>query len=174
MTGLPSLAAFARGAVALLACVLGLLSLPASAFIAADRPAPDFTLQSAVGANVRLSEQRGKVVVIQFFTSACGPCRAQMTVLNRLAEKYKDAGLLVLGVSIDDDSASTLNTIARLGINYPVLLDRARQAARAYQLQGVPSTALVDRDGRLRYAHSDYRDGQAAMYETQIQELLRQ
>lgn len=155
-------------AVALLA-----LAAPAQALLPVGGAAPDFTLTSLVGGNWRLSEQRGKVVVVHFWNAGCGPCRNQMALLAQLAEKYKASGLVVWGVSIDDEAGSALNAVGRMGIMYPVLLDRERKVARVFQLQTLPSMVVIDRDGRIRHAYSDYRDTQGPVIERQIQELLR-
>lgn len=161
--------------LAALVPVIGLVTLaaPARAVLPAGEAAPDFTLSSLVGGNWRLSEQRGKVVAIHFWNAGCGPCRSQMALLAQLADKYKTSGLVVFGISIDDEAASVLNAVGRMGIMYPVLLDRERKVARSYALKTLPSMVLVDRDGRIRHAYSDYREAQAPVIERQIQELLR-
>jgi peroxiredoxin len=153
------------------------LACTATAAVASVRPqqaAPDFTLKRAEGGNLRLAEQRGQVVLINFWASWCGPCRVEMPHLNRLHDKYKAGGFMVLGVNIDDDPRHGAATAARWGIRFPVLLDAEKNVTRTYDLGAMPSTVLVDRDGRIRYLHRGYRDGLEAEYERQIRELVKE
>ncbi len=151
--------------------------LPAAGAWAAVQPqqaAPDFTLKRAEGGNLRLAEQRGQVVLINFWASWCGPCRVEMPHLNKLHDKYKAGGFMVLGVNIDDDPRHGAATAARWGIRFPVLLDAEKSVTRTYDLGAMPSTVLVDRDGRIRFLHRGYRDGLEAEYEKQIRELVKE
>jgi peroxiredoxin len=157
-----------------LATLLLLASTAAGAAVQALQPAPDFTLQRAEGGNLRLVEQRGQVVLINFWASWCGPCRVEMPHLNRLHDKYKAGGFMVLGVNIDDDPRHGAATAARWGLRFPVLLDASKAVTRRYDLGAMPSTVLVDRDGRIRYLHRGYREGLEAEYERQIRELVKE
>jgi peroxiredoxin len=146
----------------------------AQAAVKLQQAAPDFTLKRAEGGNLRLAEQRGQVVLINFWASWCGPCRVEMPHLNRLHDKYKAGGFMVLGVNIDDDPRHGAATAARWGLRFPVLLDAEKTVARTYDLGAMPSTVLVDRDGRIRYLHRGYRDGMELEYERQIRELVKE
>lgn len=151
--------------------------LPAAVAWAAVQPqqaAPDFTLKRAEGGNLRLAEQRGQVVLINFWASWCGPCRIEMPHLNKLHDKYKAGGFMVLGVNIDDDPRHGAATAARWGVKFPVLLDAEKTVTRTYDLGAMPSTVLVDRDGRIRFLHRGYRDGLELEYEKQIRELVKE
>ena len=159
---------------ALAALLLGCAVAAPALAVRDSGPAPDFTLASHVGSNHRLLEQRGKVVVLNFWNAACALCRDQMAVLNRLYEKHRAAGVVMYAINIDDIESTALNATARLGLSYPVLIDRDKRAARAYQLVNVPSAVIIDRDGRIRHAYRDYTREHAAAYERQIQELLRE
>ena len=146
----------------------------AHAAVTAQTNAPDFTLRSTEGRNLRLQEQRGQVVLINFWASWCGPCKQEMPHLNRLHDKYRSAGLVLLGVNIDDDTRLGTATAARWGIKFPVLLDADKAVTRQYDLGAMPATVLVDRDGRVRYLHRGYREGTEEAYERQIRELLKE
>lgn len=157
--------------------VLLLLSLAAAAAAAnltPAAPAPDFALKSLGGSNLRLREQRGQVVMVNFWATWCGPCRVEMPHLNRLYEKYRSSGFQLLGVNIDDDPSQAQQLVAKLGLRFPVLLDSDKQVSRLYDLTTMPSTVLIDRDGRVRYVHRGYRNGYEDMYEKQIRELLKE
>jgi peroxiredoxin len=157
-----------------LATLLLLASTAAGAAVQALQPAPDFTLQRAEGGNLRLVEQRGQVVLINFWASWCGPCRVEMPHLNRLHDKYKAGGFMVLGVNIDDDPRHGAATAVRWGLRFPVLLDASKAVTRRYDLGAMPSTVLVDRDGRIRFLHRGYREGLENEYERQIRELIKE
>jgi peroxiredoxin len=97
-----------------------------------------------------------------------------MPHLNRLHDKYKAGGFAVLGINIDDDPAHGAQTAQRWGVRFPVLLDASKDVTRRYDLGAMPSTVLVDRDGRIRFLHRGYRDGMEAEYERQIRELIKE
>ncbi|MEY4764712.1 MAG: hypothetical protein RI907_1385 [Pseudomonadota bacterium] len=163
-------------ALSLSACSMAaVLCAPTVAFAAAavNAAAPDFTLRSAQGTNLRLQELRGKVVLVNFWATWCGPCRQEMPHLNRLHEKYGKSGFVLLGINVDDDPRKALSVAEELGIRFPVLLDTDKKVSEAYGLQAMPSTFLVDRDGKLRHLHRGYLSGFEAQYEQQIRELLR-
>ena len=161
----------AGGALALAATLAATL---ATAAVTPQAPAPDFTLPGADGQNLRLQEQRGRVVLINFWATWCGPCKQEMPHLNRLHEKYRSAGLVLLGINIDDDPAKGIAGASKLGLKFPVLLDADKRVSRLYDLASMPSTVVIDRDGRVRYLHRGYREGFEASYEQQIRELLKE
>jgi peroxiredoxin len=154
--------------------VAALLAATAQAAPVLQAPAPDFTLRSSEGRNLRLGEQRGQVVLLNFWASWCGPCQQEMPHLNRLHEQYRAAGLLMLGVNIDEDPRVALQAAARLGVKFTVLLDAEKTVSQLYALGSMPATVLIDRDGRVRHLHRGYRDGVEALYEQQIRELLKE
>jgi peroxiredoxin len=135
--------------------------------------APDFTLRTLSGPNTRLQEQRGRVVMINFWATWCGPCRQEMPHLNRLYDKYRSAGFVLLGVNVDDDVRNAADVALKLGIKFPVLLDTDKAVSHLYDLSTMPSTVLIDRDGRVRYIHKGYLAGVEDVYDKQIRELLK-
>jgi peroxiredoxin len=157
-----------------LAAALGLAAGDADATLAAASKAPDFTLPVIGGANLRLQEQRGRVVMVNFWATWCGPCRVEMPHLNRLYDKYRGSGFVLLGVNIDEEPRKAADLAAKLGLRFPVLLDADKKVSRLYDLTAMPSTVLIDRDGRVRYIHRGYRDGFEDTYEKQIRELLKE
>jgi peroxiredoxin len=160
----------------LTASCLALLLFAAGAPAApvAQAAAPDFTLRNAAGGNLRLREQRGQVVLVNFWASWCGPCRQEMPHLNRLYEKYRASGFVLLGVNIDDDAHAAATAAARWGLKFPVLLDAEKSVSRLYDLGSMPTSVLIDRDGRVRYLHRGYREGVEQAYEQQIRELVKE
>ncbi|PPE70288.1 TlpA family protein disulfide reductase [Caldimonas thermodepolymerans] len=156
------------------ALAVALLASLRSEAVTLQSPAPDFTLRAMQGGNLRLKEQVGQVVMINFWATWCGPCREEMPHLNRLYEKYRNSGFVVLAVNIDDDARQAESMAARLGLKFPVLLDTAKQVSKLYDLKAMPSTVMVDRDGRVRYLHRGYLSGYEQTYEKQIRELLKE
>ena len=136
--------------------------------------APDFALKSSTGENLRLSEFRGDVVMINFWATWCGPCRQEMPLLDELYSRYQRVGFNLLGVNIDDDSNRAMNMIEELGVNFPVLFDARKEVSKLYEVEAMPVTVIVDREGTVRYVHHGYKPGYEDMYLDQIRSLLRE
>jgi peroxiredoxin len=122
-------------------------------------PAPDFALKSSTGENLRLSEYRGDVVMINFWATWCGPCRQEMPLLDELYTRYERVGFSLLGVNIDDDSRRAMDMISELGVHFPVLFDNRKEVSKLYEVDAMPVTVLVDREGYVRYVHHGYKPG---------------
>jgi peroxiredoxin len=146
----------------------------AHAKAAPNAQAPDFTLRQIDGPNLRLGEQRGQVVMVNFWATWCGPCRVELPHLARLSDKYRSSGFLLLGVNIDDDPTAAKALAAKLGLTFPVLLDSNKQVVGAYDLNAMPATVLIDRDGKVRHLHRGYKEGVEALYEQQLRALLKE
>jgi len=147
-------------------------SLASSSLV--GQTAPDFVLKSATGENLRLSEFRGDVVMINFWATWCGPCRQEMPLLDDLYNRYQRVGFRLLGVNIDDDSRRAMQMIEELGINFPVLFDEQKEVSKLYEVGAMPVTLLVDREGTVRYVHLGYKPGYEEYYLTEIRSLLRE
>ncbi len=135
-------------------------------------PAPDFALKSLTGENLRLSEYRGEVVVLNFWSTECGTCVLQMPAVQKLYEQYRGSGLQVLGINIDRNSRRAREMVEKLELAYPVLLDAEKSVSREYKLNALPFVVVIDRDGAIRYTHSGYRSTDRHLYRGQINELL--
>ena len=154
---------------------VALLFLASPFALAADPvPAPDFTLKSNSGENVRLAEQRGTVVMLNFWATWCAPCRKEMPLLDELYQRYSDAGFVLYGVNVEQDSAAADKLIADLGVSFPILYDPESKASRAYDVNAMPTTVMVDKDGNVRYVNRGYRAGDEEKYREQIRELIRE
>ena len=140
----------------------------------AGKTAPDFVLKSATGENLRLSEYRGDVVMINFWATWCGPCRQEMPLLDDLYARYGRVGFSLLGVNIDDDARRAMQMVEELGVNFPVLFDDTKEVSKLYQVEAMPVTVLVDREGTVRHVHHGYKPGYEEKYLTEIRSLLRE
>jgi peroxiredoxin len=136
--------------------------------------APDFALKSATGENLRLSEYRGDVVMINFWATWCGPCRQEMPLLNELYNRYQRVGFNLLGVNIDDDSSRAMKMATELGVSFPVLFDSRKEVSKLYEVNAMPVTVLVDREGNVRHVHHGYKPGYEEKYLDEIRSLLRE
>lgn len=136
--------------------------------------APDFTLKSTQGDNIRLSEHRGEVVLLNFWASWCGPCRQEMPQLDALQQRYSKLGFNVVGVNVDKDSALANKLLKDIPVTFPVLLDNTGSVSASYNVSSMPTTVIIDRDGNMRYLHKGYKPGYEQDYEQQIKELIRE
>jgi peroxiredoxin len=146
---------------------------PAEVCSAPSRPANlDFTLQEVRGREITLSEFRGQVVLINFWATWCVPCRIEIPHFVALHEKYRDRGLVILGVSVDESTESLASFVTELEMTYPVLVAaKRRDLLEAYgPPAGFPTSVLISRDGKICTQHVGLTD--AAVLERQIQALL--
>ncbi len=115
------------------------------------KPAPDFRLRNLRGGETALSSFRGRVVLINFWATWCGPCRAEMPSMEALYGSYKRADFEILALSIDTiDSVKVASFIEAFGFRFPILLDNYLAVNQLYQVRVVPASFLVDRKGVLR------------------------
>jgi peroxiredoxin len=138
------------------------------------KSAPDFTLKSLSGKNLKLSEMTGNVVLINFWASGCGPCREEMPLLNALHNKYEPLGFTVLGVNVEEDLKGAKGFLKNFPVDFPVLLDNTNQVSKQYKVIAMPTTVVVDRDGNMRYLHQGYKSGDEAKYRQMVKTLVRE
>lgn len=158
----------------MVAALLALLVFPAAYADVVEGPAPDFTLKSRSGENVKLSEYRGDVVMINFWASWCAPCRQEMPLLEEMYKKYSDLGFVLLGVNVEEDSTKANDLLREVAVTFPVLFDNSNKVTKLYNVVAMPSTILVDRDGKMRYLHRGYLPGYENEYVKHIKELIRE
>lgn len=158
----------------LMVVLAGLVVLPVAAEIKPLKEAPDFTLKSNQGTNIRLSELRGEVVLINFWASWCGPCRDEMPLLNDIYLKFRDKGFKLLGVNVEEDFRKGKIMVRDLKIVFPILLDSENTVSKKFDIDAMPTTVLVDRDGNIRYIHMGYLPGYEDEYLKQVRELLQE
>src|SRR5450755_457874 len=150
-------------------------SSPAAAPTMVGRDAPDFVLKTLAGTNLRLSEFRGQVVLLNFWARWAGDSRQEMPALNKINTTYERAGLVVLGVSVDEDLRRSREFAEAMKVSYPIMFDTGgSNIGRDYLLEKMPMTILVDRSGVVRYSHVGFRAGDDRIYLEKIRELLRE
>jgi len=132
--------------------------------------APDFKLTSLDGKPVTLADSHGKVILLNFWATWCGPCRAEIPDLVELQNKYKDR-LQILGLVVDDDDQDAIKEFAeKLGINYPVAIAGDDIRLQYGGIAALPTSFVLDAEGRIVQKHEGLRD--PLLYETEIRSLL--
>lgn len=134
--------------------------------------APDFALKDANGATVRLSDYKGKVVLLDFWATWCGPCKIEIPWFIQFEQQYKDKGFAVLGVSMDDDGWSAVKPyIEERKINYRIALGDDKVSELYGGVESLPTTLLIDRAGRIAKVHIGLETGRDG-FENEITNLL--
>jgi peroxiredoxin len=150
------------------------LTLPALAADPTGAPAPQFTLTARSGANVSLGQYRGQVVMLNFWASWCGPCRQEMPLLDSIYTKYKRMGFTLIGVNVEPDSKSANDWLKQTPVSFPILYDKESKVSKMYDVEGMPSTVIIDRAGKVRALHRGYKPGDENEYLDSIRTLVRE
>lgn len=167
----------ARFAALALGCVLFAASLAAGAvekYELIGKPAPDLVARGLTGQNVRVSEHRGEVVVVSFWSGSCNTCRAQLTALDRIAKTYASAGLTVIGVNLDDNVPRAEKFARAQDVQFPLLISTPENTGRDYRVDRLPMMVFVDREGVLRSAHREFKASDEAKYVRELRTLLNE
>ncbi|TDF34778.1 TlpA family protein disulfide reductase [Alteromonadaceae bacterium M269] len=136
--------------------------------------APDFTLKSKSGSNMRLSEQKGNIVLVNFWASWCGPCRAELPEFEKMQQDYEDLGFTVMAVNVDDDSRKADVLLRDIKVSFPVLFDPEGDVSKLYDVSAMPTTVVIDRDGKQRLLHKGYKRGDEKKYRQLVKALMRE
>lgn len=137
----------------------------------ASRIAPDFTRYSLTGRRVNLSSFQGKVVLLNFWASWCGPCLTEIPRFVDWQREYGTQGLEVIGISMDDEDTPARRVTRRYGINFPVVMGDEKLGELYGGVLGLPDTFLIDRHGNIRFRHQGAID--LKVMEDEINSLLR-
>lgn len=152
-----------------------LCAAPALSADAIGQPAPAFSLPLRGGdASLALEQLHGQVVMVNFWASWCGPCREEFPLLDQMYKKYKGLGFTMLGVNVEPESKDAEGFLAKTPVTFPIVFDRSSTASKLYHVEGMPSTALIDRNGVLRWVHRGYKGGDENEYLDQVRNLLKE
>jgi thiol-disulfide isomerase/thioredoxin len=133
-------------------------------------PAPDFKLAGLDGKSIGLADFKGKVILVNFWATWCGPCRAEIPDLVELQNKYKDQ-LQIIGLVVDDDDQDAINSfVKKFGINYPVAVATTELRIQYGGIPALPTSFVLDPQGRVVQKHEGLRD--PVLYEVEIRSLL--
>ncbi len=141
-----------------------------------NAPAPLFSGTTMDGKVVQLSDYKGKVVLLDIWASWCGPCQEEMPFLMDTYKQYNDQGLVILAVNIDNDVQNVQKFISRLEAPpaFPIILDKDSKIPPLYQVKGMPTTVLIDRNGLIRYQHKGFKSEKKDAYLKEINALLKE
>jgi len=135
------------------------------------KPAADFTLKDAEGRDVTLSDYKGKVVLLNFWATWCGPCKIEMPWFVEFQRKYKDRGFSVIAVSLDDEGWDIVRPFAdRLELNFPVVVGSDEMADKYGGVAALPTTFIIDKEGLIVNSHMGLVG--RGEYEEDIESLL--
>ena len=137
-------------------------------------PAPDFSLMDLKGNAVTLKQFKGKVVFLDFWAPWCDPCREEIPALDALYKKYRNDGLEVIGIDIDDSEKLAAEFLQKIPVAFTILIDKRGISRRAYNFRMLPTAFIIGRDGVIRNVHMGFGKEFLQMYETEIAELLKQ
>ncbi|MBP2020175.1 peroxiredoxin [Symbiobacterium terraclitae] len=131
-------------------------------------PAPDFELKTVEGETYRLSDLKGKAVMLNFFATWCTYCKAEMPVLQEAYEKYRDQGFLILAIDLDESDLAITTFRDQYGLTFPIVVDRGSNVSQRYQIVPLPTSYFVDRSGIVRAKWT------GAIDKAQMEALLKQ
>lgn len=170
---LPTRRIFLGSALATAAACVAPATLAAAASGSAV-PAPDFELPLRAGGTVKLAGLRGKVVMLNFWASWCGPCRQEFPILDEMYRKYQPMGFTLVGVNVESETKDAERFLAATPVSFPVAFDRENSVSGKYGVSAMPTTLLVDRKGNVRWLHRSYKPGDENQYLDQVRRLLRE
>ena len=153
--------------------LLGLLMV--SAVLGQDRALPNATLKDMRNRPVQIQKQtKGDIVLVNFWATYCVPCRKEMPLLNDLQQKYKQQGVQVIGVAIDDSrTVGRVSSVIRaLKVDYGILLDTEQKLYKNFNTSAMPFSILVNREGTIVWEHTGYIPGDEKKMESEILKLL--
>lgn len=137
-------------------------------------PAPEFKLANRAGGELSLFGLKGQVVMINFWASWCGPCRQEFPALDQIYRKYKPMGFEMVGINVESEKADAERFLGKTPVSFPILFDPDNKVSGNYGVSAMPTTFLVDRQGRVRWQHRAYKPGDEAKYIEQIRAVLRE
>ena len=157
-----------------LALSLGLAAVAGTAS-ALDKGArlPEIGGNDLTGKPVTASGLAGKVVIVDFWATWCAPCKEELPVLEKLYQKYKGRGLVVVGVSVDEEAGNVAPFIKKMKVSFPIVHDAGHKIADRFKPPKMPSSYVVDRNGIVRHVHEGFHAKDAAALDAEVQALLK-
>lgn len=152
-------------------CIAALASTLASA-IGTGEPSPGFALLNAAGELVALDHLQGRVVYVDFWASWCGPCRRSFPWMNELRQRYRDTDLVIIGINVDKRRSDADRFLLQTPAAFTVLFDAAGVTPSAWGVRAMPSSYLIDRQGKVVAVETGFDDDRKSVVEERIRKLL--
>jgi thiol-disulfide isomerase/thioredoxin len=156
--------------------LLSMLLYPAALFaVEIGQEAPAFELHPITDGDVsRLLDSRGKVVLLDFWASWCGPCRKSLPLYNHMYLELADRNFEIIAINTDENPDDGLRFLERYPVDYPVLKDPGATVPPRYQLKAMPTAYLIDRSGRIHSIFAGFREGEMTKVRTAVEKLLNE
>lgn len=136
--------------------------------------AKDFVLKDINGKEYKLSDFKGKIVVLDFWATWCPPCRASLPFFNELYKTYKDRGLVVIGISVDISERTVKRFVQDKKLEYLILLDKDNLVSDLYNVFSIPTTIIIDKNGNVVMRRTGFSKSHAQLFENKVKELLKE
>lgn len=159
--------------VGLLASLLAFPVQAGDSPLVVGQPPPALALQDLDGNTVSLDSVRGSIVVLDFWASWCGPCRIELPLLSAMQDQHRDAGLKVLAVNVDTETSLRDAFLARNPVQLTILDDSSQATIAAYQVEKMPTTVVVDREGKVHAVHYGFDKASFAALRGEVDALLK-
>lgn len=148
-------------------CLLILIAAPLSA-----QQAPNFALNNPT-LPAQLSQLKGKVVYVDFWASWCQPCRKSFPWMNQLQQQFSNDEFVMLAVNVDSDKALADVFLQQVPANFPIVYDPKGEIAAKYDLLGMPSSFIINKQGEIVFSHTGFFENKIADYQSEIESLLK-
>jgi cytochrome c biogenesis protein CcmG, thiol:disulfide interchange protein DsbE len=158
---------------AFLAIMLSLIAFQTQALTVGEA-GPAFDLPGDGASTVKLSSYKGKVIYVDFWASWCGPCKQSFPWLNDMQSKYGSKGFQVLALNVDVNTTDAKNFLNTNPAKFTIAYDAKGVTPKAYGIKGMPSSVLLDADGKVLFQHTGFRESDRAQLEKTIQQALGQ
>jgi peroxiredoxin len=164
-----------RRHAALALTLFALIGMPALALaVEVGEPPPEINLADLnSGKKISLGALKGKVVVVDFWASWCAPCKEEMPVLESLYKRFKDSGLVIIGVSVDNEAANAKKFLTSVKVSFPIVHDAAHQVTGKYSPPRMPTSYVIDKTGKIRFVHAGFRKEDGKKLEEEVTKLLK-
>jgi cytochrome c biogenesis protein CcmG/thiol:disulfide interchange protein DsbE len=155
------------------ACAGGGASSPGGNHPLLGNPAPDFSLPAqSGGSKAALAEGDGKVRLVDFWATWCGPCKASFPKYEALAKKYSD-DVVIIGISEDDEADGIKDFATETGATFTLAWDKEKSVASSYHPETMPTSFIIDKKGLVRFVHAGFREGDEKDIEQELKSLLQ-
>ena len=164
-----------RRNLAVALALFALVGMPALAFaVEVGEPPPEINLPDIhSGKKISLAALKGKVVIIDFWASWCAPCKEEMPILESLYKRFKDQGLVVIGVSVDNETENAKKFLSAVKVSFPIVHDGGKTVADKFKPPRMPTSYVVDKAGKIRFVHEGFRKEDGKKLEDEVTKLLK-